>query len=218
MKPTPGPTTAPPWTGSPFRRRRILWTLALLTLGGLYYLATHGAPPGLSSSLSESLKDWGYYRASPDSSRPGRVAQAKHEHDHAHPQPHDDEHQHGHGEQQQEQEGAEGAYAGSGTYTSIHELDALLHFLTAHPTRRLDEDASGDAGGSGSIRVEGLGSVVVDPARRVDLRVYAPDGAGDWEAHTRRVRERFPLVVFSKTYCPCVDLLVSVFAWKRMTC
>ena len=86
-------------------------------------------------------------------------------------------------------------HAGEGAYADVRELDALLHFLTAHPERRLDEDG-------GSMRVDGLGSVVVDPERPVDLRVYAPDAKYDWDAHVRRVREQFPLVVFSKTYCP----------------
>ncbi|RPD78693.1 glutaredoxin [Lentinus tigrinus ALCF2SS1-7] len=165
MKPTP--TTAPPWTGSPYRRRRILWALVVLTVGGIYYLSQYGAPSSSFLSLSESLKDWGYH-FSPDSSRAGRVAQAKQD-----------------------------AHAGEGTatYADVREIDALLHFLTAHPERRLEEDG-------GSIRVEGLGSVVVDVEKPVDLRVYAPDGKNDWEAHTKRLREQYPLVVFSKTYCP----------------
>ncbi|KAI0823374.1 glutaredoxin [Trametes gibbosa] len=101
----------------------------------------------------------------PGSSRAGRVAQAR-------PQ-----------------------FAGEGALADVRELDALLHFLAAHPERRLDED-------TGTIRVEGLGSVAVDGTRPVDLRVYAPDGDYEWEAHVRRVSEQLPLVVFSKTYCP----------------
>lgn len=101
----------------------------------------------------------------PGSSRAGRVAQAR-------PQ-----------------------LAGEGALADVRELDALLHFISAHPERRLDED-------TGTIRVEGLGSVAVDGARPVDLRVYAPDGDYAWEEHVRRVGEQLPLVVFSKTYCP----------------
>ncbi|TFK92715.1 glutaredoxin [Polyporus arcularius HHB13444] len=165
-------TTTPQWTGSPYRRRRILWALVLLTLGGIYYLSVYGAPSSSFLSLSESLKDWGY-RFSPDSSGPGRVAQAK----------------------AQSDQTVQEAYAGQGAYADVREIDALLHFLTAHPQRRLDEDG-------GSIRVEGLGSVVVDVGKPIDLKVYAPDGKYDWEEHTKRVKDQYPLVVFSKTFCP----------------
>ena len=72
MKPTPGPSTAPPWTGSPYRRRRILWTLLLLLAASVYYVSQYGTPSFLS--LRESFKDVGY---TPDSSRAGRVAPAK---------------------------------------------------------------------------------------------------------------------------------------------
>ncbi|OJT15282.1 Glutaredoxin-C2 [Trametes pubescens] len=116
-------------------------------------------------SLSPSLKDIGFGFAPPSSSRAGRVAQAK-------PQ-----------------------LAGEGAHADVREIDALLHFLVAHPERRLDED-------TGTIRVEGLGSVAVDGTQPVDLRVYAPDGDYDWAEHVKRVKEQYPLVVFSKTYCP----------------
>ncbi|KAI0633253.1 glutaredoxin [Trametes polyzona] len=85
--------------------------------------------------------------------------------------------------------------AGEGANADVRELDALLHFLVSHPERQLDEDG-------GTIRVDGLGSVAVDGTQPVDLRVYAPDGDYAWEEHTRRIREQYPLVVFSKTYCP----------------
>ena len=61
-----------PWTGSPYRRRRILWALTLLTVGSVYYLTQYGAPSFFS--LSESFKDMGF---SASSSRAGRVGQAK---------------------------------------------------------------------------------------------------------------------------------------------
>ena len=101
------------------------------------------------------------------------------------------------GSNQNESDPEKPAYAGEGAYAGVRELDALLHFLTAHPERRLDEDG-------GSIRVEGLGSVAVDAGSPVDLRVYAPDGKYEWEEHTKRLREHYPLVVFSKTFCPYV--------------
>ena len=77
----------------------------------------------------------------------------------------------------------------------MREIDALLHFVTAHPERKFDEDG-------GSIRVKGLGSVQVDPANPVDLKVYEPDGDYEWDDHLKKLKEQYPLVVFSKTYCP----------------
>ncbi|KAI1795579.1 thioredoxin-like protein [Ganoderma leucocontextum] len=141
--------------------------LLLLTLASVYYLTQYGPPSFLSSlSLPESLKDVGF---SPDSSRAGRVAQAK-------------------------------------ANADVREIDALLHFITAHPERKLDEDG-------GSIRVKGLGSVQVDADNPVDLQVYSPDGNYEWDEHLKRLKEQYPLVVFSKTYCPyskrAKDLLIS---------
>lgn len=148
-----------PWTGSPYRRRRILWILVLLTLAGIFYCTQYDAPSFLS--LPSSLADMGI-RFSPDSSRAGRVAQAKAE---------------------AEKDGP--AYAGEGAYGDVREIDALVHFITAHPDRQLE-------GG-------------VDAQKPVDLRMYAPDGNYDWKEHTKRVKEQYPLVVFSKTYCPYVS-------------
>ena len=145
------PAVARPWTGSPYRRRRTLWTLFLLTGAFVYYCTQYG-PPSLLSSLS--FKDVGF---SPDSSRAGRVAQAK-------------------------------------AQADVREIDALLHFVTAHSERKLDEDG-------GSIHVKGLGTMQVDPAKPVDLRVYSPDGNYGCDDHLKTLKEQYPLVVFSKTYC-----------------
>ena len=149
------PPAVRPWTGSPYRRRRILWTLSLLAVASIYYLTQHGAPALLS--LAPSLKDMGL-GFTPGSSRAGRVAQAK-------------------------------------ATADVQEIDALVHFLTAYSERKFDEDGE-------SFRVEGMGGVVVDPADPVDLRVYAPDGKHDWAEYSKQVGEQYPLVVFSKTYCP----------------
>ncbi|CDO69141.1 hypothetical protein BN946_scf185042.g43 [Trametes cinnabarina] len=149
-----------PWTGSPYRRRRILWTVVLVVVTGLLYVWLYGPPPSLAS-LSPSWKDFGY---TPGSSPAGRVAQAK-------PQ-----------------------YAGEGPYADVQEIDALLHFILNQTERRLDEDG-------GLIRVEGLGSVPVDGTQPIDLRVYAANGDYNWADHKKRL-SRYPLVVFSKTYCP----------------
>ena len=92
--------------------------------------------------------------------------------------------------------------AGQGAYADVREIDALLHFIYNQTDRRLDEDG-------GTIRVEGLGSVHVDGAAPVDLRVYAANGDYNWAQHTKRIRSLYPLVVFSKTYCPYVEMYIS---------
>ncbi|KAI0744033.1 thioredoxin-like protein [Daedaleopsis nitida] len=163
------PAAPRPWAGSPYRRRRLLWTLALLAAGTVYYLTQYGAPSLLA--LPPSFKDMGFGGFSPDSSRAGRVAQAK-----------------------------AAVYAGEGAHTRLPEIDAFLHFVVARPERRLVGD--GDEGAP--IDVEGLGSMVVDPAKPVDLRVYAEGGQSkeEWEERVKRVHGQAPLVVFSKTYCP----------------
>ncbi|KAI0675423.1 glutaredoxin [Trametes maxima] len=159
VKPTP---TARPWAGSPYRRRRFLWTCLAVLFTGAFYIWRHGAPSFLS--LAPGLKDMGL-GFSPDSSHAGRVAQAR-------PQ-----------------------LAGEGTHADVREVDAFLHFVLEQPARRLDEDG-------GAVAREGLGTLKVDGERAVDLRVYAPDGDHDWAERARRIHTQFPLVVFSKTYCP----------------
>ena len=86
-------------------------------------------------------------------------------------------------------------YAGEGDYAYVNEVDALVYFLTAYPERKFDEDGQ-------SLHVEDMGSVVVDAGKPVDLRVYAPDGKRDWKEYNKKVETQYPLVVFSKTYCP----------------
>ena len=79
----------------------------------------------------------------------------------------------------------------------MQEIHGLLHFVTAFPNRRLDEQ-------EGAIVVEDLGRVEVNPDEEVDLRVYAADGDDNWQKHTKTLREEHPLVIFSKSYCPYV--------------
>ncbi|KAH9929601.1 glutaredoxin [Epithele typhae] len=153
------PPSARPWAGSPYRRRRLLWTVALLTIGSVFCLTQYGPP---AFSLSESFKDMSF---SSGSSRAGLVGQAK-----------------------------AAMYAGEGALKDLQEMDALLHFLTAYPERTFNEDGQ-------TFRVEGMGSVEVDPSKPVDLRIYAPDGRYDWDEYMKQVQKN-PLVVFSKTYCP----------------
>ena len=80
----------------------------------------------------------------------------------------------------------------------MQELHGLLHFVTSHGERRLNEEEGN------TISVVGMGSVQVNPTEKVDLRVYSPDGDDHWQDHLKTLKEEHPLVVFSKTYCPCV--------------
>ncbi|KAK7687014.1 hypothetical protein QCA50_009513 [Cerrena zonata] len=134
------PTSSSPRPASPFRRRRILWTITLLTAGVFFYLFNYSET--FSWSLPSSLKD-----------------------------------------------------ASGQRRIRVQEIHGLLHFVTSYPDKRLDED-------DGSIQVAGLGTVKVDPSETVDLRVFTPDGDDNWENHLKTLRTKYPLVVFSKTYCP----------------
>jgi len=43
----------------------------------------------------------------------------------------------------------------------------------------------------------------LNPREEVDLRVYSSfDEDGDWEKHVKVLQDKFPVVVFSKSYCP----------------
>lgn len=79
----------------------------------------------------------------------------------------------------------------------VQEIHGLLHFVTANPNRRLNEE-------EGSIDAVGLGLTKVDPSTEVDLRVFSPDGDDDWQQYVKDLRKKYPLIVFSKTYCGCV--------------
>ena len=79
----------------------------------------------------------------------------------------------------------------------VQEIHGLLHFVTAYPNRRLNEE-------EGSIDAVGLGLTKVDPSTEVDLRVFSPDGDDDWQQYVKDLRKKYPLIVFSKTYCGCV--------------
>ncbi|KAI0798429.1 hypothetical protein BC629DRAFT_1499831 [Irpex lacteus] len=125
--------------GSPYRRRRVIWSVILLAFGTLCYLATRTDSLSASWSLPSYLKDIGRPR--------------------------------------------------------VQEIHGLLHFVTAYPERRFNEDA-------GKISVVGLGEVEVNGNEPVDLRVYAPDGDDNWLSHTKVLRGTHPLIVFSKSYCP----------------
>ncbi|KAI0075106.1 thioredoxin-like protein [Panus rudis PR-1116 ss-1] len=143
---------------SPYRRRRVIWSIIILTTVFLFYVGTH--PDYGSFSLPSSWKDIGL---SPSNSRASKVGSATTE---------DTERR-----------------------IRVQEIHGLLHFVTAYPDRRLDES-------DGSIDVLGMGLVKVDPSEKVDLRVFAPEGDDNWTKHLQTLREKHPLVVFSKSYCP----------------
>ena len=92
---------------SPYRRRRIVWSLLLLALGSLLFLATRADNTFGSRSLPSILKAIGL---SSSSSRARVIADAK----------------------ALELSGAGGA--------RVDEIQGLMHFVTAHPERRLNED------------------------------------------------------------------------------
>ncbi|KAJ3527796.1 hypothetical protein NM688_g8079 [Phlebia brevispora] len=154
--------TKTPGLRSPYRRRRIIWSLIVLTVVLFLYIGGHPSSSISfgSWSLPAYLKDVG---RSPSSSRASLVSDAK--------------------------------AKAEAEKLQVPEIDALLHFVTAFPERRLNED-------DGSINVQGLGSVKVNPHEPVDYRVYAPNGDDDWEKHVEILRNEHPLVIFSKTYCP----------------
>lgn len=66
----------------------------------------------------------------------------------------------------------------------VDEIYGLLHFVTSDDDRMLSY------------------SVNVDPVAPIDLTVYLAGDQPDWKSHVRRLREEYPLIVFSKTYCP----------------
>jgi hypothetical protein len=152
-------------SSSIYRRRRIIWSLLLLTLGSLFYLGTQTDVLG-TWSLPSYLKDIGLS----SSSSPARlVADAKSNDLVAAERP------------------------------RVQEIHGLMHFVTAYSDRRLNEEES-------AINVTGLGLVTVDGREPVDLRVFSPTGDDDWQRHVKVLREQYPIIVFSKSYCPYVFL------------
>ncbi|KAL4252803.1 hypothetical protein ABKN59_005408 [Abortiporus biennis] len=129
-----------PRPASPYRRRRIIWTLILATLGLTFYF-------NFISTTSFREVVINRLGLTPSSSR------------------------------------------------RVQEIHGLLHFVTAHPGRRLDET-------EGSINAAGVGLVKVDPTDLVDLRVFSPDGDDNWAHHLGALKAEHPLIVFSKSYCP----------------
>ena len=91
--------------------------------------------------------------------------------------------------------GLEKAKAVNSERLRVQEIHGLLHFVTAYPNRRLNEE-------DGAINAVGLGLTKVDPTETVDLRVFSPDGEDDWQQYVKTLREKYPLIVFSKSYCP----------------
>ncbi|KAG1751374.1 thioredoxin-like protein [Suillus paluster] len=66
----------------------------------------------------------------------------------------------------------------------VEEIYGLLHFVTSDDDRMLSH------------------SVKVDSVAPIDLTVYLSGDQPDWKSHMRRLREEYPLVIFSKSFCP----------------
>lgn len=66
----------------------------------------------------------------------------------------------------------------------VEEIYGLLHFVTSDDDRILSH------------------SVKVDHVTPIDLTVYLGGDQPDWKSHMRKLREEYPLIVFSKTFCP----------------
>ncbi|KAG2363338.1 hypothetical protein BDR07DRAFT_1471357 [Suillus spraguei] len=64
----------------------------------------------------------------------------------------------------------------------VEEIYGLLHFVTSDDDRMLSRSAN--------------------PLEPIDLTVYLGDDKPDWKSHMRKLREEYPLIVFSKSYCP----------------
>jgi len=64
------------------------------------------------------------------------------------------------------------------------EIYGLLHFVTSPDDRMLSH------------------SIELAPSEPIDMAVYLSGDSDDWRIHTRKLKEQYPLVVFSKSYCP----------------
>lgn len=64
----------------------------------------------------------------------------------------------------------------------VEEIYGLLHFVTSDDDRMLSHS--------------------INPAAPIDLTVYLGGDEPDWKSHMRRLKEEYPLIVFSKSYCP----------------
>ncbi|KAJ7063442.1 thioredoxin-like protein [Mycena amicta] len=75
-----------------------------------------------------------------------------------------------------------------GASAQVPEIYGLLHLVTSHDTENEHILAGTDG---------------FDPTKPVDMQVYAAGKRNvDWDERKREIDQRFPLVVFSKTYCP----------------
>jgi len=84
----------------------------------------------------------------------------------------------------------------SGTTTlarlKIQEIHGLLHFLTSERTGSMSLD-----------RVQEEHDSPVDWGAEVNLNVFSAGADDDnWPRNVRELTDRYPIVVFSKTYCP----------------
>ncbi|TCD71268.1 hypothetical protein EIP91_011747 [Steccherinum ochraceum] len=157
-------SSSTPRPASPYRRRRIIWTVAVLTILSFLYFFTNSeasADGRWSLPVFKSLS-FGGTGISHTNSRVSKVSDA----------------------------------LAAERRLRVQEIHGLLHFVTAHQQRKLNEE-DGD-----TIKAVGVGSVKVDPTKKVDFSVYSPDGDDNWQNHVSVLKKQYPLVVFSKTYCP----------------
>ncbi|KAG1890086.1 hypothetical protein F4604DRAFT_1708462 [Suillus subluteus] len=64
----------------------------------------------------------------------------------------------------------------------VEEIYGFLHFVTSDDDRMLSHS--------------------INPAAPIDLTVYLGGDKPDWKSHMRRLKEEYPLIVLSKSYCP----------------
>ncbi|KAG5638326.1 hypothetical protein H0H81_000744 [Sphagnurus paluster] len=66
----------------------------------------------------------------------------------------------------------------------LDEVWGLLRMVTEEPQRVLSD-------------VENL-----DPSQPISMAVYAGDNQVDWKRAVRKMNEKYPVIIFSKSYCP----------------
>ncbi|KAH7927545.1 hypothetical protein BV22DRAFT_989096, partial [Leucogyrophana mollusca] len=72
----------------------------------------------------------------------------------------------------------------SGGKSAPEEIYGLLHFVTSSDDRMLSH------------------SIELTPSDPIDMAVYLSGDSSDWKTHTRKLKEQYPLVVFSKVIMP----------------
>ncbi|KAG2089845.1 uncharacterized protein F5147DRAFT_725347 [Suillus discolor] len=76
----------------------------------------------------------------------------------------------------------------------VEEIYGLLHFVTSDDDRMLSHS--------------------INPAAPIDLSVYLGGDQPDWKSHMRKLREEYPLIVFSKVLMLCLHQSYCPFSTK----